>query len=306
MGSRFARLLATYAFVLAAIAQPGLADDAGLKLPRGLSVEEQPSETGVAKVVLVAGSSVYKPGEHEYIGGCAVLVDLLRQTPGVAPVLAIDWPAKAETLAGARAVVMFFDGAEKHALLKGDRFDQVRALSDRGGGIVQLHQVADYPSDRGDLARSLVGAAWEKGFSQRAHWVARFDAFSDHPIFRGVKPFTIDDGWLYKLRFLPERRQVTPLLRTVSPKAEPSSATGDEAIVSWAYERPNGARAFTFTGGHLHKSLADEAYRRFVVNGILWAAHVDIPATGASVAIDTERLGSYLPTRADSAKDKTP
>ena len=174
----------------------------------------------------MAGSSVYKPGEHEYLAGCAALADLLRQTPGVSPILAVDWPEKPETLAGARAVVMFFDGGDKHALLDSARLAQVQKLADAGAGLVALHQDVDIPVDRGDRMRGLFGAAWEKGFSQRAHWVADFTTFPDHPIFRGVTPFKIDDGWLFKLRFVPELKGVTPLLRTVSPKTPVALAVG--------------------------------------------------------------------------------
>jgi hypothetical protein len=221
-------------------------------------------------------------------------MDLLRQTPGVFPVLALDWPKKAETFDGAKAVVFFFDGGDKHALLKGDRRAQVQKLVDAGVGLVQLHQAADYPKDLGERARAWTGAAWEKGYSQRAHWVDEFKAFPDHPIFRGVKPFKLDDGWLYKLRFVAGKKGVTPLLRTVSPKAKSADKSGDDAIVAWAYERPGGGRSFTVTGAHLHRSLAEEGYRRFLVNGILWAAGVDVPAAGAPVAISADELDRYL------------
>ena len=258
-------------------------------------LEETPADPKAAKVVLIAGSNYFKPGEHEYVAGCAVLRDLLKQTPGVAPVVAVDWPRKAETLAGAKAVVFFFDGGDKHAVLKEDRLAQVQKLIDAGTGLVQLHQTADYPKDLGDRARSWAGAAFEKGHSQRAHWVDTFNSFPEHPIFRGVKPFTIDDGWLYKLRFVPDMKGVTPLLKTVSPKAKPP-LDPNEAVVAWAYERPGGGRAFTFTGAHLHKSFAEEGYRRFLVNGILWAAGVDVPTAGAPVALNAAELNSFLST----------
>src|SRR3954463_12611000 len=106
-------------------------------------VEQQPTDAKAAKIVLIAGSNFFKPGEHEYLGGCAVLMDLLRQTPGVAPVLALDWPQKPETLQGARAVVLFFDGGDKHGVLHGDRIAEMQRLADAGVGFVQLHQAAD-------------------------------------------------------------------------------------------------------------------------------------------------------------------
>ena len=271
------------------------------ELPKGLILEEQPKEAKQVKIVLVAGSNFFKAGEHEYIGGCGVLMDLLRQTPNVFPVLAVDWPKKAETLANARAVVFFFDGGDKHALLKDDRLAQVQKLADAGAGLVHFHQVIDYPKDLGERARGWTGAAWEKGFSQRAHWISEFKSFPEHPIRRGLTPFKIDDGWLSKVRFVADKKGVTPLLRTVSPKAGKSDA-GDDAIVSWAYERTNGGRSFTFTGGHLHQSFAEEGYRRFLVNGILWSAGLEIPTGGALVKLDAADLPRYLEPRAAPKK----
>jgi len=247
------------------------------------AIEELPSDPKAAKVVLIAGSNFYKPGEHDYVAGCAVLADLLRQTPGVAPVLALDWPKKPPTLAGAKAVVFLFDGAEKHAALVGDRAAQVQKLLDAGAGLVQFHQAVDYPKDFGDRAREWAGAAFEKGFSRRAHWVAEFKTFPDHPVCRGVTPFRVNDGWLSRLRFVPGPKGVTPLLRTTAPKGPP--AAGTEDVVAWAYDRPGGGRSFSFTGGHLHVSLGEEGYRRFLVNGVLWAAGLEVPKDGAPVAL---------------------
>ena len=117
--------------------------------------------------------------------------------------------------------------------------------------------------------------------------------FRSHPVSRGVTPFKIDDGWLFKLKFVPAMQGVTPLLRTVSPKAA-SQELSDDTIVAWLYNRPNGGRSFTFTGTHLHSSLAEEGYRRLLVNSILWTAKVEIPTAGAPVRLTTEEVSAYL------------
>jgi len=265
----------------------------GLKLPAGVKIEEQPTSPRAKKIVLIAGSSAHKPGEHDYVNGCLVLLDLLRQTPDVFPVLAIDWPENPQTFEGAKAIVMLFDGGNKHALLKDKRFEQIQKPAGQGVGIVQLHQVVDYPKAAGDQARALAGAAWEPGYSKRGHWVATFDTFPNHPIFQGVSPFTIDDGWLTSLRFSSDSQQrTTPLLRTLPPKSVSSTPPkgADPGVVAWVFETPQGSRAFTFTGGHLHKSFAEEGYRRFLVQGILWSAGLEIPGAGAPVALDPTTL----------------
>jgi hypothetical protein len=193
-----------------------------------------------AKIVFVAGTTYYKPGEHDYVAGCRLLADLAKQTPGVSPVVARDWPTPAE-LAGAKAVVLFLDGGDKHPLREGGRLAEVTKVLDAGGGLVLLHQMADVPADLGDRLRGLAGGAWEKGRGQRAHWVATFDRFPPHPVFRGVSAFTIDDGWLTHNRFADGMTGVTPLLRTANPKAK-GTVSDEEAVVGWAFDRPAGGR----------------------------------------------------------------
>lgn len=264
------------------------------KLPRGIVLEQRCPDPALAKIVFVAGSNFYKRGEHEYIGGCAALMDLVRQTRGTFPVLALDWPKQPETFAGAKAVVLFFDGGDKHAVIDSARRKQLEQLVDAGVGLVGLHQFIDVPRDLGDSMRTAMGAAFEKGYSKRAHWVTTFDSFGTHPIMRGVTPFKIDDGWLYRLRFTDGMKGITPLLRTVSPKDPPPALPGVDDVVSWACERSNGGRSFTFTGCHLHASLAEEGYRRLLTNGILWSARMEIPSSGSPVSLNAAELDAYL------------
>ena len=261
-------------------------------------IEEQPSDPSLAKIVLIAGPKTpkLKPGEHEYLAGCALLRNQLRQTPGVFPVVVEGgWPKNPETLTRAKAVVLFLEGGDVHPLLKDDRLKTMLDLESRKVGIVHLHSAIDYPKDFNDRTRTLAGAAWEKGYSQRAHWVSTFETFPDHPIFRGVSKFTIDDGWLWKLRFTPERTGITPLLKTRSPKDMKTSDA--DAVVAWAYDRPQGGRSFSFTGGHLHESFKQDGYRRFLVNGILWSAGIEIPKDGAPIALDPVDLQRPLTTK---------
>ncbi len=286
------RPLLLLSLVAVATALPAPAAD--VKLPGGYALEAPPADPNAAKIVLVGGSNYFKAGEHDYLAGVAVLADLLKQTSGVAPVIAADWPTKAETFANAKAVVLFVDGGAKHAVLKGNRAAEVQKLVDAGVGLVQLHQVADYPKDFGERARAWAGGSWAAGSGQRAHWVHEFKTFPDHPVTRGVTPFKIDDGWLFKNTFVAGKAGVTPLLRTVNPKGK-DKETDDGAIVAWAYERPGGkGRSFTFTGAHLHASFAEEGYRRLLVNGILWSAGREVPTPGAPVALDAAKLPTYL------------
>jgi hypothetical protein len=270
------------------------AADAEPTLPRGKRLEQRSPDSKLAKIVFIAGSNFYKPGEHEYIGGCAVLMDLVQQTPGTFPVLALDWPKQPETLTDAKAVVLFRDGGDKHAVIDPARRKQLDQLAQAGAGLVFLHQGVDVPNDLGDAMRDWTGGAFEKGYSKRAHWVTSFETFGEHPILHGVTPFRIDDGWLYRLRFVEGMKGVSPLLRTTSPKDPPPAQPGIDDVVSWAYERPSGGRSFAFTGCHLHASFGEEGYRRMLTNAILWTARFEVPKTGAPVALEAGELPTYL------------
>jgi len=269
-----------------------------------IPIEMLPTDPSLAKVVFVAGlaSPKLKTGEHEYLAGCAALAKLVEQTPGIAAVIVKNGkPTNPETLRGAKAVVLFLEGAEAHAAVRFQWVRQIDELAAAGAGIVHLHSAIDYPKDYSERARGWAGAAWEKGPGARAHWVAEFDSFPAHPIFRGVGKFKIDDGWLWNNRFVPELKNVTPLLRTVNPKEAAGKTTKDGSIVAWAFDRPategaKAGRSFTFTGGHLHESLKLESYRRFLVNGILWSAGREIPEAGSPVAVtDAELMRNFDP-----------
>jgi type 1 glutamine amidotransferase len=271
----------------------------------GLVLEEVPSDPSLAKIVLIAGypSPKLKTGEHEYFAGCALLMKMLKQTPGVFPVLVDDgWPKKPETLKGAKAIVLFVEGAQTHSALKGDRFAELKKLAEAGVGIVHLHSAIDYPNDFGDRVRQIAGAHWQKGHSLRAHWVAKFETFPDHPVMRGVTPFEIDDGWLWKVRFANEMKGVTPLLRTVNPKDPPGKTSEPDSTIAWAYDRSGGGKSFTFTGGHLHESLKLDGYRKFLVNGILWSAGKDIPKDGAACQLDPADLHRHYDVKKPAKK----
>jgi len=241
------------------------------RIPADLKIEESVDAKGKAKVLFIAGTTVFKPGEHDYIGGCRELMKSVADGGKAAPVLALEWPTKAETWNDVASVVFFFDGAEKHQAVAKGRAAQIDALVKKGAGLVQLHQTADYPDAFTEKAVSWSGGAWKKGMGKRAHWVETFKDFPQHPVFNGVGAFTIDDGWLWNIKFVDGMKGVTPLLRTVDPKKK-DDPKADAAIVAWAYERPAGGRSVTFTGGHLHKSLEDPNYRRFLTNAILWSA----------------------------------
>ena len=234
-----------------------------------------------AKVVFVAGfpNPKLKPGEHEYHAGCQVLAGLVRQS-GVTATVSKGWP-DATALDGAAAVVLFVEGGDKNLAADGDRLTTLEKLAAGGTGLVFLHSAIDFDAKHKERVQRLAGGVWVKG-GKRAHWVAAFDQFPPHPVFNGVTPFAIDDGWLWNNHLA---GGTVPLLRTVGPK-DGGQTTPAGSVVAWAFEPAGRGRAVVFTGGHLHDSLKHEGYRRFLTNSVLWAAKQPVPAGGAPVALD--------------------
>ena len=257
-----------------------------------LPLEVEPTDASLSKIVILAGSFSKGKGEHEYFAGSALLAKMLRQTPGVAPVMAAEgWPKNERILEGAKSIVFYMDGGGKQPILAPEKLQQIEKLAARGVGIVHLHQIIDYPKSHTERILPLIGGVWVPGAGARGHWDGVFDRRVEHPITRGVAPFTENDGFLYKLKFVEGMKGITPLLRTSPPKA---TLKDGEDIVSWAYQRPDGGRSFVFTGCHLHESWGLESLRRFATNGILWSAGLEVPAGGAPVGLEADELRKNL------------
>jgi hypothetical protein len=265
---------------------------------RQVPLEQDSPDPKLAKIVLLAGSPSNKAGQHEYFAGCALLMNWLKQTPGTWPVLVADgWPKNEAIFDGAKAVVVYADGGAKLPFLEPARWSRVKQFIDAGAGFVMLHQAVDIPEDRAEEMKSWLGAVWQKDIGCRGHWDMEFSEFPKHPINHGVTNFAAPlDGWLYNLHFAPN---AVPLLAGAVPdqsRTTPDAKghAGRAEIIAWAYERANGGRSFAFTGCDLHRNWSVESQRRFVVNGILWAAKMEVPEAGAKVDLDPVNLARNL------------
>jgi len=275
---------------------------------RRVPLEAASPDPKLAKIVLIAGSTSNKPGQHEYFAGCALMMNWLKQTPGVWPVLVAEgWPKNESILDGAKAVVVYADGGVKLPFLEPARWAKMKSLMDAGAGFVMLHQSVDIPNDHADEMKSWLGAAFQSDIGCRGHWDMEFSEFPQHPTTRGVTTFAAPlDGWLYNLHFAPGAK---PLLAGQVPDKSRTSAdakaqNGRAEVIGWAYERPNGGRSFGFTGCDLHRNWSVESQRRFVTNGILWTAGIEIPAGGAPVTFDPASISTNMDYKPKAAEAK--
>jgi len=270
-------------------------------------LEVDAPDAKLTKIVLLAGGPSSKPMAHEYFAGCALLMGWLKQQPGVWPVMARDWPKNEAILEGAKCVVYFGDGGGKQPFIEPARWARLAKLLDGGAGLVLLHQAMDFPKGPdGDKVQDWLGGVFRSDIGCRGHWDMDLKPVGTHPVLRGVKPFAAPgDGWLYNLHFAKDKG-FAPLIVGQVPEKSRSSAdakqhVGRDEVIGWAHQRAGGGRGFGFTGADLHKSWGYESQRKFVVNGILWSAGLEVPADGANTKFAEADLNQNLDKKATPA-----
>jgi type 1 glutamine amidotransferase len=282
------------------VAEPGKVDfDPYDQSKVALEVEPPADFTG-KKIVIIAGRASHGPGDHEFFAGCAILVNLLKQTPNVWPVMVRDgWPKNEKVFDNAASVIFYMDGRNGHPVVQNNRLEFMQKLMDKGVGWVNLHYAVDYLPEHGQKVLSWMGGYYDFRISTNPHWDAAIRSLPNHPITKGVKPFTIRDEWYFNMQWIEGMKNVTPILQAVPPdqvRGTPDAKKypGRLETMAWAYDRADGGRGFGFTGGHSHRNWGSESFRRIVVNAILWTAKIEIPEIGAKVDFDAIDLNRNL------------
>ncbi len=250
------------------------------------------------KIVFIAGPRSHGFGSHEHKAGCMLLEKSLKESGlkgFTTEVVTNGWPKDESVLEGADCIVMYTDGGGRH--FANPNLPKIDKLAGEGAGIVCIHYGVEVPKgESGDRFLNWIGGYFETHWSVNPHWTAEFEKLADHPITRGVKPFTIRDEWYYHMRFRPEMKNVTPILSDLPPDESLSrrdgAHSGNPAVrkavledkqpqhVAWAAEREDGGRGFGFTGGHFHWNWGNNDFRKLVCNAIIWAAKVEVPDSG--------------------------
>ena len=262
------------------------------------------------KIVLVAGKQSHGPGDHEFNAGSMLLAKCLNAVPGIkATVEKGGWPTNETAFEGVDAVLFYMDGGGGHPVAQPARTSKVRELAAKGVGIGFAHYgVEVVAGEPGKAWQELIGGHYEHQFSVNPMWSPEFKTFPNHPITRGVKPFSIRDEWYFNMRFRPDMKGITPILVAtpsddvrdgpyVSPRGPYDhivKASGREEAMMWAVENPSGQRGFGFTGGHVHKNWGDENFRKVMLNALVWAAKGDVPKDGIASSVTEEDLKANL------------
>ena len=268
-------------------------------------------DTGAPKrIVMVAGRPSHGPGQHEHNAGVALFKQCLDRVSGVQAVAHFSgWPTDPNAFQGADAVLVYADGGNNHPAIQEGRLQQLQQLIDRGVGMANIHYANEVPAERGGAQfTSWTGGYYETNFSVNPIWEASFERLPNHPITRGVQPFSTRDEWYFNIRFRPGMAGITPILQAtpsdavrdgpyVSPRGpypHIQAAKGRTETMAWAVQRPDGGRGFGYTGGHYHANWGNDNARKLVLNALLWVAGAEVPAGGVNCVVTPEDLTRNL------------
>lgn len=269
------------------------------------------------KIVFVAGPKDHgAPGRHEHERDLRVLAYSLERAPNLKGITTQVYvgtvPRDLKDLKDASVIVIESSSdrlaKETHVIFPtnastdGKAYDpetsaylkNFDALMKKGVGLVVFHyatQVINETAQRYYL--EWLGGYWKDGLSTNPvdEWSMTI-ATPNHPILRGVKPWTYREEVFCRF-YLPEDPARTPLLIGTPAKR---TDLGPQ-IASWAYERKDGGRAFVMGGLDWNSNMLIEDNRRFLLNGIVWAARMEVPEGGVGLVQIPEDMIAISPPR---------
>lgn len=278
----------------------------------------RPLEAAPTRILVVVGPSDHPPGSHEVAAGGRLLKHCLETTNDV-PDVRVDvvegWPD--ETLRDlARCVVFIGDTFPANRLPDPHRnLADLDAMMRRGCGIVCVHYATGLlgedvaPDGDHPLLRWLGGYFANRSCAHHQSIAKFYDraaitpAAPAHPVSRGWKEFTLHDEPYINNYFGPGNvmaPNVTALATSMLPPDAPQRET-----VAWCVERADGGRGFAIVMPHFYRNWRDESLRRFILNGIVWSAGLEVPAEGVMTVLPDLRTfapASVEPVRSPRAK----
>jgi type 1 glutamine amidotransferase len=229
------------------------------------------------KIVLLATRPDHPYGSHMYEFECRLLAKCLRQTPGVETEVLLDRPEDASRLDGASALV-FYTRPGGDIALAAEHREKFQQLMAKGVGYVAIHWGTAATEENRAAYLKILGGWFHRPPCQIKTTTSRLvQVDPEHPICRGWQDYESREEFYLNL-FFDERAR--PLVK--------ANVDGMDQTVAWTFERGDSrqGRSFGTTLGHFHDNFKRPAFRRLLVNGILWAAHAEVPSGGAPVELE--------------------
>ena len=253
------------------------------------------------KIVFIGGPKSHGYGMHTHTATSMLLAKWLNEyVEGVQCIVYTDgWPEHVDPLKDADCVFVYCDGGGGHIAIP--HLASLKKYVERGGNLIMFHFAIEVPvGEPGDFFLNALGGFYEAHFTVTKGFVGEFKTIPEHPITRGIVPFSLPDEMYFNIRFRTDMKGITPLLSCIPPdhtrNDEHSSHGGNPTVsrekgklehIAWCVERPDGGRGFVYTGGHLHWNWAHPLVRKFILNAIAWTAGVEVPKNGIAVPTPT-------------------
>ena len=262
------------------------------------------------KIVLVAGRPSHGPGDHEFNAGVQLLDKCLQNEKLVLSTFYLSgWPKDPTAFDNADAILFYMDGGARHPVIQEDRIALIDALAKKGVGLGFAHYAVEVPAgEAGEAFQRWIGGHYEHQFSVNPMWSPEYKKYPDHPVTRGVKPFSVRDEWYFNMRWHDDGKGLThilvdkpsddvrdgPYVHPQGPYDHIQEASGRPETMMWTFERADGGRGFGFTGGHKHQNWGNDNFRKVMLNALLWIAKAEVPENGVQSTISEEDLKQNL------------
>jgi type 1 glutamine amidotransferase len=260
-----------------------------------------------AHVLIVVGPSKHPPGTHEVLASAKVIkhcLETMTNVPAAKVDLFQEWPKDPALLAAASTIVFTGDSFPPNRFPDPKKnLADLDAMMKRGCGIVCVHYATGLlaedvrPNGEHPLLHWMGGYFANRSCPHHVS-IARISesatvspAAPQHPIVRGWKEFTLKDEPYIKNYFSAPGNKAggtgdqpaanvtvlaTSMLPPDAPKAEP---------VAWCIERADGGRGFGIVMPHFYHNWKVEDLRRFIMNGIVWTAKLEVPKDGVQTTL---------------------
>jgi type 1 glutamine amidotransferase len=251
------------------------------------------------RIVIVVGPSNHPPGSHEVAAGGRLMrycLEHMDQPLGVRVDIFHAWPGK-EARDEASTVVFIGDAFPPNRFPNPqENLADLATMLQRGCGIVCVHYATglfgDHVAADGDhpLLRWL-GGYFANRTCPHHESIARIYAAAtispaapQHPISRGWREFTLRDEPYINNYFGQDENRLAPNVTALATSWLPPEDPQPQ-IVAWCVERPDNGRGFGIVMPHFYKNWANEDLRRFILNGIIWTAKLNVPDGGVVTAL---------------------
>ncbi len=268
-------------------------------------------------VLFITGVDTHGWGVHDHNPSTAALSESLQKAMGEAVQIKVvrnSWPTE-DDFSKADVCVVYSDGWGRSVIKGAERTGQIERFMNGGKGVLRIHWATGSDPADNKPHRALFGGNMENGYSVHSTlWHQKF-ALGEHPITSGMKPFElVDECYFFMHWWDKERTGVADILSakpgptfkagSVTPKARESLQRDEAQTVAWAFTRPEGGRAFSYTGGHFHWDWANDNARKMILNAITWAGGREVPEDGVNSPRPTaERLLTFM---TEAQKKKNP